>query len=93
MNKEVEPSFSFFGQPAAMTVFFFFFFLTASIRMDGSRGDLYGGKNCDGNLPLAHCHSLEVFIPNRFKLFLGHQRIYWKRTAVTQQVFMRFLLH
>lgn len=37
------------------------------------------------------CHSLEVFIPNRFKLFLGHQRIYWKRTSVMQQDFFCFL--
>ena len=26
MNKEVEPSFSFFGQPAAMAFFFFFYY-------------------------------------------------------------------
>ena len=91
---------------------FFFFLCGASIRMDGrrrrrrrrSRGrwrePVREGKNCDGNSPRAHCHSLEVLIPNRFKLFLGHFKEYTGKEHVLRNrffffffFFTRFLLH
>ena len=104
-TKKLSQAFSFFGQPAAMALFFFFFLCGASIRMDGRRRrrrrrsrrrrrePVCEGKNCDGNSPRAHCHSLEVLIPNRFKLFLGHFKEYTGKEHVLRNRFFFFFFY
>lgn len=52
-----------------------FFFFSSSLsprlseRMEEEEETCMVGKNCDGNSPRAHRHSLEGFIPNRFRSF------------------------
>lgn len=95
-QRRLSQAFLFLASQQQWSRFYFFFSVNLLKRMEEEEeeeGTCMEGKNCDGNQPRAHCHSLEVFIFNRFTLFLGHQRIYWKRTRVTQQVFMRLLLH
>lgn len=89
-----------FDQPAAMAPFIFFsFFLSFFsfavnlLERIGRRGDLCRREELWWKA--ATSHSLEVLIPSKFKLFLGHQRKYWKKkpkngARVMQQVLWDF---
>lgn len=89
-RKKWSQAFSLFDQPAAMAPFFSFF-CGESIRMDGRRrGDLYRREELWWKLAMSTRPFTGRPHSCKFKLFLGHQRIYWKRACVMQQVLWDF---
>lgn len=70
----------------------FFPFCGESIRMDGRRrrGDLYRREELWWKLAMSTLPFTGSPHSCKFELFLGHQRIYWKRTCVMQQVLWDF---
>lgn len=96
-TKKLSQAFSLHGRPAAVAPFYFFPFLSAANllkRIEDEEETCFKKEELRWKQATrARCYPLQVFIPSEFKLFLGHQRINWKRNMCYATAFMRFLLH